>query len=88
MNVVFSNVQPVGCVGMGKQFLSTLLILITLVHPRLKAQIDPSIDQKLTDIFFTDSLNGWVVGDSGFISLTSDAGNSWTESVSGVTESS
>ena len=33
--------------------------------------------QNLQKIVFSDSLNGWAVGDSGIIIHTSDAGNSW-----------
>jgi len=71
---------------MKKNTLPTLLILMVLLYPRLQAQVDPSIDQKLTDLFFTDSLNGWVVGDSGFIAYSTDGGFSWTKSVSGVSD--
>ena len=77
-------VQLIGYGDMKKQFLSTLFILIVIVHPRLKAQIDPSIDQKLTDIFFTNSQSGWVVGDHGVVYLSSDGGSTWSIRQSGT----
>ena len=72
---------------MKKQFSLMLLILVALLYPKLNAQVDLNIDQNLTDIFFADSMNGWIVGDSGFIALTTDGGNTWIKSISGVTES-
>jgi photosystem II stability/assembly factor-like uncharacterized protein len=38
-----------------------------------------SIDKNINSIYFIDSQNGWVVGDSGYISYTSDGGYTWTK---------
>jgi len=35
------------------------------------------VEMLLNEIFFTDQLNGWAVGDSGTIIHTSDGGNTW-----------
>ncbi|MCH7819095.1 MAG: T9SS type A sorting domain-containing protein [Candidatus Marinimicrobia bacterium] len=51
------------------------------------SQSDPEITQKLSDIFFTDSQNGWVIGDSGFIARTNDGGISWSKSPTSVIDS-
>ncbi len=40
--------------------------------------------KNLTNIFFTDTLNGWIAGDSGIIIHTSDNGQNWTIQNSGV----
>ena len=69
------------------------LILITgvislLVLPEQAfSQSDPEITQELSDIFFTDAQNGWVIGDSGFIARTTNGGNSWNKSPTNVIES-
>lgn len=39
--------------------------------------IDVPTNQYLHSVFFVDSLNGWVVGDSGTIIHTSDGGDNW-----------
>lgn len=39
-------------------------------------------DQNLRDVQFTDSLNGWIVGDEGMILKTSDGGLTWQQQVS------
>jgi photosystem II stability/assembly factor-like uncharacterized protein len=36
-----------------------------------------SYTENLREIFFADSLHGWIAGDSGIIIHTSDGGNSW-----------
>jgi len=51
------------------------------------AQSDPEITQELSDIFFTDAQNGWVIGDSGFIARSTDGGNSWNKSPTSVLDS-
>lgn len=43
--------------------------------------------KNLTNIIFTDTLNGWIGGDSGIIIHTSDNGQNWTIQNSGVTGS-
>jgi photosystem II stability/assembly factor-like uncharacterized protein len=40
----------------------------------------------LTKCFFTDSLYGWVIGDSGNICFTSNSGDNWLLQPSGITE--
>ena len=40
----------------------------------------------VNDMIFINSSQGWVVGDSGFISYTSNFGTSWTVQTSGTTE--
>jgi len=42
--------------------------------------------QDLRKLYFVDSLHGWVVGDSGIILKTTDAGQSWLRQESGITE--
>lgn len=40
--------------------------------------------KNLTSVVFTDTLNGWIAGDSGIIIHTSDNGHNWTVQNSGV----
>lgn len=40
--------------------------------------------RNLTSVFFTDSLNGWIGGDSGIIIHTTDKGKNWINQISGV----
>jgi len=42
-------------------------------------------DQILRDAYFTDNLNGWVVGDGGYIVHTTNGGINWNAQTSGVT---
>ena len=41
---------------------------------------------KLNDVFFVDSLLGWVVGDDGVILNTKDGGKNWSSQTSDITE--
>ncbi|MCB0727155.1 MAG: T9SS type A sorting domain-containing protein [Ignavibacteriae bacterium] len=41
----------------------------------------------LTSVFFIDSLNGWIGGDSGYIIHTTDKGKSWINQSTGVNNS-
>ena len=43
------------------------------------------VDQHLRSVFFTDSLYGWAVGDTGTIIHTMDGGESWTIQDAGTT---
>lgn len=36
-------------------------------------------DIQLNSIYFFNELNGWIVGDSGYIAKTTDGGNTWTQ---------
>ncbi len=38
----------------------------------------------IRDICFSDSLNGWIVGDSGTIYSTNNRGTTWTQQVAGI----
>ncbi|OGU76607.1 MAG: hypothetical protein A2V93_00665 [Ignavibacteria bacterium RBG_16_34_14] len=40
-------------------------------------QIQSPVNQKLYEIFFSDSLNGWASGDSGTVIKTTDGGLNW-----------
>ena len=64
---------------------TTLLILIVMLLPvSMKSQDywseiqSPTINFLHTQ-FFTDSLSGWVAGDSGVVFYTSDGGESWIQ---------
>ena len=50
------------------------------------APIDASLrnDASLADVFFTDRMNGWAVGDRGVIWHTSDSGTTWAQQNSNV----
>ncbi|HMQ68237.1 MAG TPA: T9SS type A sorting domain-containing protein [Ignavibacteria bacterium] len=41
----------------------------------------------LTSVYFTDSLNGWIGGDSGYVIHTTDKGKSWISQNTGVNNS-
>jgi len=65
-----------------------LLIIITVFCPILPQSsweplVNPST-KSYTKLHFVDSLNGWVVGDSGTIVQTSDAGENWILQNSGI----
>lgn len=49
-------------------------------------KISTPVDERLNDVFFLDSLRGWVTGDSGVILYTSTGGNNWTIQASGITD--
>jgi photosystem II stability/assembly factor-like uncharacterized protein len=34
--------------------------------------------ETINDIYFSDAENGWIIGDGGFLKMTSDSGNTWT----------
>jgi len=61
----------------------TILLLITLlIHLSSSAQgtwekIDVPTQQSLHSVYFTDSLYGWTVGDTGTIIHTNDGGENW-----------
>jgi photosystem II stability/assembly factor-like uncharacterized protein len=48
-------------------------------------QVTLRTDASLADVFFTDELNGWAVGDRGVIWHTEDGGTTWTQQESNVT---
>ncbi len=48
------------------------------------AQTSPTTDV-LRDVYFTDNMNGWAVGDKGTILHTNDGGQIWTAQTSGTT---
>lgn len=48
------------------------------------SKINTPVDERLEEVFFLDSLRGWVIGDSGVIMYTSTGGNSWVLQESGV----
>jgi len=41
-------------------------------------------DQNLNSVYFTDTVNGWAVGNEGVILHTSDGGDTWNEQLSGT----
>lgn len=63
-----------------KKFLIILIIFIATseIYPQsnwVRHQTEFTVN--LREIFFADSLNGWIAGDSGIIIHTSDGGNNW-----------
>lgn len=48
------------------------------------SKINTPVDERLNDLFFIDSLKGWVVGDSGVILYTTTGGSTWTIQESGI----
>ena len=36
------------------------------------------VDRKITDIFFVNKQDGWIVGDRGFVARTADGGRTWS----------
>ncbi len=46
--------------------------------------VDMPTDNHLRSVYFTDSLYGWVVGDTGTILHTRDGGNTWIEQDAGT----
>jgi len=64
-----------------------LLILISILPIILFAQWYPQTSgtiENLSSIYFTDTLNGWTVGNNGTILNTGDGGNNWEEQISGT----
>ncbi len=72
---------------MSKNFF-LVIILIVIISSNLFSQnfwkrIKSPTDAFLRTLHFTDSLKGWVAGDSGLIFYTSDGGINWTEQQTG-----
>jgi photosystem II stability/assembly factor-like uncharacterized protein len=57
---------------------SLLLISCNVLAQGSWEMLETPIDQHLRSVYFTDSLYGWAVGDTGTIIHTSDGGDSWT----------
>ena len=51
----------------------------------LSRAITPTIPSSISDIFFVDGHNGWIVGNSGMIMHSTDGGATWNAQASGVT---
>lgn len=71
-------------------FLKKIILLVPLCISFAITQQHWSISNSptsfnLSEVFFTDSLTGWIGGDSGLIFRTTNSGNSWEKQVSGVT---
>ena len=65
-----------------KNYLVILLILASnsgLFGQYFWQRIESPTDYFLRTLHFTDSLRGWVAGDSGLIFYTSDGGVNWTQ---------
>lgn len=60
-----------------KIILSLLIITQSLYSQGNWEKIDSPTNQTLYKIFFSDSLNGWAVGDSGTVIYTSNGGVNW-----------
>jgi len=64
-----------------------LLILFSILPIILIAQWYPQTSgttENLSSIYFTDTENGWTVGNYGSILKTGDGGNNWEEQISGT----
>src|SRR3989304_4192472 len=57
-------------------FFLFLFVFISSTFPQWETQ-ESKVNVFLRDVFFTDSLYGWAVGDSGVIISTSDGGKNW-----------
>jgi len=65
----------------------TFLILLSILPFILNGQWYPQnsgTSENLSSIYFTDTLNGWTVGNSGTILSTVDGGDNWEEQISGI----
>lgn len=63
-----------------KLFLYTILLLFSLQEIQAQGSwevMDVPTTQHLRSVYFTDSLYGWAVGDTGTIIQTQDGGESW-----------
>ena len=71
----------------GKFLLISILIVFgTLLNAQgTWEKIAVPTDVTLNSVFFTDSLYGWIAGDSGTIMNTSDGGQTWNRQVTGTT---
>ena len=73
-----------------KNLILILSVLITLYSSAIQSQsewIIKSTGCNLNSVFFYDEMAGWVVGDSGTIFATIDAGANWQCVTSGTTQS-
>ncbi len=72
------------------RFLCSIIIIIMLFSASFVSaqttlyRANSGTRQTLRAVFFPDDSNGFIVGDSGAISITSDGGNSWFTEPSGV----
>ena len=63
-------------------------ILLLLACHRASAATFPETfqdDAELTDVFFVDRANGWIVGDRGSVFSTRDGGSSWQRQTTPIT---
>ena len=65
-------------------FILSLLMQSSLLSQQYWIKETSPTDKNLSSCFFTDSLNGWIAGDSGLIIHTTDKGHSWIFQNSGV----
>ncbi len=63
--------------------ITLLFLIVTKTNAQWIAQ-NSSTDKNLHSVAFVDSLNGWIVGDSGIVLHTTDAGNHWFSQFSGI----
>ena len=73
-----------------KNFIFILSVLIILYSSDVRSQsewIIKSTGCNLNSVFFYDEMAGWVVGDSGTIFATIDAGANWQCVTSGTSQS-
>jgi photosystem II stability/assembly factor-like uncharacterized protein len=64
--------------------LFVFFVVVQTYSQNLWEKIQSPTTRNLQKLTFTDSLNGWAVGDSGTIIHTSDAGKTWNNQNSGV----
>lgn len=71
-----------------KKYILILLIFgsISVFAQQYWLPVSSPTNQKLKKGFFTDTLNGWLAGDSGTILRTTNSGNNWFLQSSGTTE--
>ncbi len=73
---------------MPKKFIFFFLLTVLSAHNLFSQQYwlpqSSPTTKPLTKIIFTDSLYGWVIGDSGTIVHTTNSGDNWTLQTSGV----
>lgn len=65
-------------------FIFTFLTCSTVFSQEYWLTQNSPTEKNLTSVFFTDSLNGWIGGDSGIIFHTNDKGKNWISQNSGV----
>lgn len=73
-------------IAVGKYQITGDGVVLTTTNGGTSWSANTNIPERLFDVDFADSNNGWIVGRNGYIGKTSNGGTSWTTQTSGTNE--